>query len=434
MPRKPTGFLRPAELADGSKVWRAQIRTADGKRPQRTLGRVWEKRSAPPEGFLTEGQAQAKLDQILEGRDPTLVVVPKPGSAVLLSTAAAAWLDWIETDRQRKPTTVRDYRQENRRLLAEFGEDATLEDLTVERVDRWRRKMLDAGLKPRTINKRLIQLGSIFTRAMKSYGYPTNPVAAVDRQPHRPSGDFNVLEPAEVALVAANAASDQDAALFTFAAYSGLRLGELRALRWKDISWTRGVVLVRHNRPAGAAEGTPKSGKVRSVPLVDQAARVLDALSQRENFTGPEDLVFCTEVGDPLNGDTLRDRFYEALDAAGLGHLRERDNPFRFHDLRHSFGTLAVQVWPVPEVQGYMGHADIQTTMKYVHHQPRTDAAGELTDLIEKSTNAAVGCTPGASSEDPTPEPAPETALASEESSGAGWTRTSDRRIMSPLL
>jgi integrase len=147
------------------------------------------------------------------------------------------------------------------------------------------------------------------------------------------------------------------------------------------------TVLVRgsftHGRP-----GPPKSGKVRSVPLIDQAARVLDALSRREHFTAPDELVFCTEVGDHLGDDGLRDRFYDALKAAGFGDRRVGANPMVFHDLRHTFGTLAVEAWPLHDVQAYMGHADIQTTMIYVHHQPKAAAADRLSDLVARATGA----------------------------------------------
>jgi integrase len=55
----------------------------------------------------------------------------------------------------------------------------------------------------------------------------------------------------------------------------------------------------------------------------------------------------------------------------------------RLHDLRHSFGTLAVQVFPLTDVKAYMGHADISTTVRYVHHVPQHDAADKLTRLVE---------------------------------------------------
>jgi integrase len=78
----------------------------------------------------------------------------------------------------------------------------------------------------------------------------------------------------------------------------------------------------------------------------------------------------------------MRDGFYAALEAAGLGHLRDGDDPIVFHDLRHTFGTLAVQVWPVTDVQAYMGHADIKTTMRYVHHVPKHDAAAQFSAFV----------------------------------------------------
>jgi integrase len=127
---------------------------------------------------------------------------------------------------------------------------------------------------------------------------------------------------------------------------------------------------------------------VRSVPLIDQAARALDGLSRRELFVGPDDLVFCTAVGGTVSDDVLRDRFYAALEAAGLGDKRGGSSPIVFHDLRHTFGTLAVEVWSLPDVQGYMGHADVQTTMIYVHHQPKAAAAAQLSDLVARATGA----------------------------------------------
>ena len=57
----------------------------------------------------------------------------------------------------------------------------------------------------------------------------------------------------------------------------------------------------------------------------------------------------------------------------------------RLHDLRHTFGTLAVQAFPLSDVKAYMGHADIATTMIYVHHVPQHDAADRLGRLVERA-------------------------------------------------
>jgi integrase len=91
-------------------------------------------------------------------------------------------------------------------------------------------------------------------------------------------------------------------------------------------------------------------------------------------------------TGGPLDDTDMRDGFYAALAAAELGTLREQENPIKFHDLRHTFGTLAVQVWPVTDVQAYMGHSDIKTTMRYAHHVPKRDAADRFSQFIASQT------------------------------------------------
>lgn len=122
--------------------------------------------------------------------------------------------------------------------------------------------------------------------------------------------------------------------------------------------------------------------------MSDQVAIVLDALSRRDNSTGPEDLVFTLGHNEPIHQDTVRKRFYVALTDAGFAHLRDKDDPIVFHDLRHTFGTLAVQAFPLSDVMAMMGHADISTTMIYVHHVPQIDAAAKLTALLGRGAGA----------------------------------------------
>jgi integrase len=147
-----------------------------------------------------------------------------------------------------------------------------------------------------------------------------------------------------------------------------------RALRWQDVDFAKALVHVRRNYTHGA-ERSPTSGRVRSVPLIDQAARALDGLSRRDRFTGADDLVFVDEAGGHVDDWRLRNRFHDALDKAGLPRLR-------LHELRHTFGTLAVQAFPLSDVKAFMGHADIATTMVYVHHLPQLDAADRLSRLV----------------------------------------------------
>jgi integrase len=386
------------------------------------------KRSRPPAGFLTRAQAEMKLEEILAGQNPEVKVEPQPGDDVTFRQACEDWMRYAEFDRKRRPSTIRDYRREvEKRLIPEFGETTPISEITTKEIEAFRVRMVEEGiLSARTINKRLQQMHTIFKRAQRVHNLPGNPVAGAERQPQRRSGDFAALEVHEVELLADNAVTAQDAVIFTVAAFTGLRLGELRGLRWGDIDWTRRVVFVRRSFTVDA-DGPTKSGKVRSVPLVDQAARALDGLSKRERWTDDEDRVFVNDLGDHIEDSALRRRYYQALDRAGLPRIR-------FHDLRHTFGTIAVQAFPLTDVKAFMGHADIQTTMIYIHHVPQHDAADRLSALLEERNLGARRCTPGAQApSDPTPEE-PEMHALQELRDAGGGTRTPDTRIMIPLL
>jgi integrase len=71
------------------------------------------------------------------------------------------------------------------------------------------------------------------------------------------------------------------------------------------------------------------------VPLPDQAAAALDRLSRRPVYIGPDEYVFCNRFGRWLDPSALRRRYERARDAAELP-------PLRFHDLRHTYGSLLV--------------------------------------------------------------------------------------------
>ena len=133
-----------------------------------------------------------------------------------------------------------------------------------------------------TINKLRWYGEAIYKRAQRVWGISTNPFAGVERQPQRVPDDFNVLEPAETLLLAAHAADEQDAALFVVAAFTGLRLGELRALQWRDLNFADRLVHVRRAYTRGRLKPYPKGRRRRSVPMIDQIIPPLDRLSQRE--------------------------------------------------------------------------------------------------------------------------------------------------------
>lgn len=221
----------------------------------------------------------------------------------------------------------------------------------------------------------MIVLGGILKRAVRLKWIRHNPTSDVERVNVPTSTEFNVLSPVQVEAVARKAQDPLFAAGIIVAAYTGLRAGELRALRWRAVDFVGRTLRVVRSIPAGGELGPPKSGHPRSVPLMDDAARELEGLSRRSHSTDSDDFVFVNDAAERLGTDTMRKALYAAMKAAGIdrkGPAFPAHKGFTQHDLRHTFGTLAVQTWPLHDVQAYMGHQNIQTTMIYVHHFPRS--------------------------------------------------------------
>src|SRR3954468_7741058 len=289
---------------------------------------------------------------------------------------------WIEHDRARKPSTVRDYHSILKaHLLPAFGE-MRLEDITTEGVERWATGLTAGGrMNNRTKLKILTVLHGVMGRARRVWKLPRNPITDVEKPVQTHRTDIDVFSPEDVMALVRAASSEQDAAIYLTAAFTGLRRGELVALRWRDVDFARRHIRVTASYTERSLT-TPKSGKVRSVPLAPVVAEALARLGQRDHVTGEGELVFPGIAGTYLDASALYRRYKAALRRAGLRDLR-------FHDLRHTFGTQVISNPEVSIVQlkEWMGHADIDTTMKYLHYAPRESDA----DLVARAFTSADG-------------------------------------------
>ncbi|HXR30904.1 MAG TPA: site-specific integrase [Solirubrobacterales bacterium] len=368
-PRPISGHVFKRKGKRGA-VWYAKYRLPDGSQQKKRLGPAWTEKTAPPDGYFTKGKAQAHLDELLrQVRDGSLPGMVKTGKT--FAEAADEWLAYCENVRDCKPSTMRDYRNMVRVLVREFGK-RKIESITTEDIDLW---ISGYGGSNRTRQKYLVCLGSIFKRAMKVYGLPRNPADLVERPRVRRAAKIDVLRPEEVLALVRAAESEQDAAIFHTAAFAGLRMGELLALRWRDMDFTRRTVHVRENWTQGETT-TPKGGTERAVPMAEEVAERLARLGQRGHFTTDDDLVFCTPRGQHVGYKSLKERYRAALRAAGL---RE---DFRFHNLRHTFGSTVIRHADSREVMEWMGHADLTTTRRYLAFVDREDAAKRVSEAF----------------------------------------------------
>jgi len=340
-------------------------------------GEQWRKRRGNvPDGYLAPNVAVVRMDEMIAAHELELA---DRGSAATkrqvasFAEVAEAWHAHGRDVTGWKPSTVRDRRSVLRaHLLPAFGERPAREIGRADVRAWWsglHDKRRESGrLSDRNANKLLAELRAIFNWAAEEYGLAANPADGIrkHRELTRERPSFYSVE--EVEALVRSAASPQDALIFRVAAFAGLRRGEIVSLRWRHVDLPRALVHVVDNVSAGQ-DARVKDGEGRSVPLTLRLAQPLAAW--KSPTATDEDLVFLGALpGHKLDGDALSSRFRAARDRAGLP-------PLRFHDLRHTFGSLAVDGGAsLVQVQAWMGHSDIKTTMRYLHSKSRAaDAA-----------------------------------------------------------
>jgi len=402
----PSGHVTTVKRKKGD-VFYLRYRLPSGKHVKKRLGMVWRKDGRPPKGHFTKGQAEAELRKALvEAEEET-----PPSDSASFGQACKEFVRYVRDVRQIDNKTASDYEGViDGYLIPEFGEDTPAEEIDADGIEAYRDRLLaEEELSNRTIVRHLTVLHGVLKRAERKGWVPKNEASAsmVERPKVVYTGEFDTFERDEVELAAAFADNPQDAAMIRCAAFTGLRQGELIALRWKNVDFVGGLVHVRENYTGGELK-IPKGKKVRSVPMMADVVTTLARLKERDHFTGDDDLVFVNETGGYVNHFDFRKRYYAALEAAGLRRIR-------FHDLRHCFGTATIRELDPFKVQSYMGHQHYSTTQRYLHHKPRREDAeaigrafqGSSERVAEKVANQAV---PGASEENSEQVVVPETA------------------------
>jgi integrase len=345
----------------GSESWYGNV-FAGGRRVKRKLG---PKREPGPID-LTKHGAERELRELITA----LKAAPPARERLAFAIAVEQYLRYVGEVRQLRWTTVRDYRQIVQRHLNPFFAGKSIEAIDPDMIEAYMVAKAREGLAPKTITNHLALLGGIFRHAMRKGWVGANPVAAVDRPAQRGSDrDICYFDSEEIDALIRAVPGDRlggvDRVLYLTAAMTGLRQGELVALRWRDVDWRAGVVRVRRSYTSGEFT-VPKSHRSsRAVPMADRLGRELERHFQRSRFQGDEDLVFANPLsGGPYDASKIRKRFKDAIARSGLRQLR-------FHDLRHTFGTqMAAAGAPLRAVQDWMGHQDYKTTSIYVDYAP----------------------------------------------------------------
>lgn len=354
-------------------------RRADGRPTARAgVGMRWLARYVDDHGaentksFERRVDAQRWLDEITAAQVTGAYVAPKAG----LMTVSYVHAKWTGTQGHLKATTVATRAVTWSAHVEDRWASTAVADVHTSDVKAWVQDMASAGAGPATIENALSVLRQVLELAVVDRRLARNPCAGV-KAPRRQHRQRGYLTHDQVELLATQVG--ESATLVRFLAYTGLRWGEMAALRVEAIDMLRRRV---HVHQAVAEVGgkvvwsTPKSHERRSVPfprfLVDELAGLMRG-------KGRDDLVFTAPAGGVLRVSTWRPRVLapavlsvksatdaqRAKERARVGSAVTPEFPLVTpHDLRHTAASLAISAGANPKaVQTMLGHASAVLTM-----------------------------------------------------------------------
>ena len=362
-------------------------RTAEGRRRQKWHG-----------GFRTRGEAEAARAAIVAGVHDGSYIEPN-------RLTVAEWIhgEWTAVLVGRvKPTTAASYLANlNHHVLPRLGrrrlQSVAAADLNSLYADLLHRGRVDGkgGLHPRTVRNVHMLIHLMLADACDA-GLVERNVAEVARPPRRsvaPAHPMRSWEIAELTGFLAGIEGDHLEAAWHLAALTGMRRGEVVALRWRHIDFDTARIHVAESRTRVSTKtilSTPKNRRGRTIDLdpstLDRLRSHRNRQHQRLIATGTlnaEDLVFLYSDGRPLRPDYLSERFLQLSKTLGLRRIR-------FHDLRHTHATIALRAGiPVKVVSERLGHATPTITLTvYAHVMPgmQADAAQRVAELVLEPT------------------------------------------------
>lgn len=439
----PAILTVPAKTGDGV-YFEAKWRARDGQQVKRRLGRAWrewdptaaewrKRRGRTPPGWLddrTVHVAAAAMVAQVEREAQEAAQEAASCAVVTFRRVSREWLEWKRDVKGGAPSTLQndEYRlaepgtphkrgpgKSDGRIMAAFG-DEPVDTITVHQINDFLKGLDKEGFSARNVNAHRSMLHAIFNYAMKptTYALASNPVAGTDvrhEEDPPPLDHYEVHEVEALALAcergeqrgkppnykgrpmilsdeerAARAAEDQqDADLFRVKFYSGMRIGEVTALRRRyvrllpDLS---GAIIYVERAISAGVEKMPKSGHGRPIPVGRAGAEALARSMARDEFNGPDDYVYCSRQGERLDASAVRRRYKRAATAAGLRAVT-------LHGLRHAAGSILARTLPLVAVRDILGHSELSTTNRYLHSKVDLGAIAAVNAAFDTATHEA---------------------------------------------
>jgi len=231
--------------------------------------------------------------------------------------------------------------------LLSFFENKKLNEITLSLIEQYKDKRLNTDKrKPATVNREVACLKAAFNYAIKNKKATENPVKEVKMLQENNTRTRYLTEDEIKRLL--DACPKGLKPIVQTALLTGMRLGEILALKWEDIDFDRGIILIK----------ITKSGKSREIPIVGALEKVLsDAFDNSDNVH-----CFCNEQSQPYS--SIHSLYDNTVKRAGI-------IDFCFHDLRHTAASyMVMKGLDLTTVKEILGHQTIKMTMRYAHLSP----------------------------------------------------------------
>ena len=290
--------------------------------------------------------------------------------------------EWIKIKaKEIKSSTLRDYRGSmNYHILPKIG-NRPISELGYLEVQRLISNLDCSGKRLKNV---LVPMREVFKFAQLAGFIEKNPMTLI-KSPKVSKPDIDPLSMEEVALFL-ETVSPRYTNFFTVAFFTGMRFGEMAALKWKNVDFRLVIIKVRETRVRGE-EGPPKTK--RSIRDITMLPPVVQALRDQRKYTmGKSEYVFLNQYGRTLLPDSVNSHVWKtALRKAGL---RER----RLYETRHTFATLMLDGGELPGwVQRMMGHETLQMIHEryysYIKNYQRKDGSAFMENVYQPSLESS---------------------------------------------
>ena len=307
-------------------------------------------------GDVTVDQVRRRAEQIKAevslGGDPAAELAKRRAVPTFAAFARDRYLPHVR-DNLRSAHNVEAYLR--LRILPALGRKA-LDEVTQDDVASLRRKVIEEGLSPSSVNRHLATVRVMFNLALRWQLYEgRNPAASPGmlREAHRDK--YLTPEQTQALVRALDGERDQTpACALALLTVTGARRNEVLLATWDNVDLGRGMLTVPRS----------KSGRPRYIPLSPFAMAVLERQLARRQDDNPHVFPSTRRAKQSMEG--LRGAWARVKRAAGL------PDDLRVHDLRHSFASaLANAGTPLNEIGTVLGHTQLATTSRYAHHSPQ---------------------------------------------------------------